>query len=361
MPSPSILFITRGFGMGHATRDMAIAAELQKLSPDLRISFASYADGLKAFQLNQVEVLDLQLSPLGKNFERVPRIGRLIQETQPDLVVADEELFALPLCEIFDIPSVFVTNWLVGENVVSHISFLLNTQHVIMADFEDSFMVPRWLTAPVSFVGPICREFPFQDRTKQALRQELGLRSAAKLIIATAGGGDIADFWFFHTCAYALSRLSEDVQAILVVGSLYHTFEFAQYNLAPHVQFTDHLPDLPQYFAASDLVITRGGHTTLWELAILGTPSLCIPHPPFLDPLNERYAFNMQRRGTTVVFRERELDVDRLAVEIQSLLQEGAALQQMSARGQELTRQQGTRPSAQIILEHLHNGRSRCE
>jgi hypothetical protein len=187
MQKPSILFITRGFGMGHATRDMAIAAELQKLSPDLHISFASYADGLKAFQLNQVETLDLQLSPLGKNFERVPRIGRLMKEMHPDLVVADEELFALPLCEIFDIPSVFITNWLVGENVVSHVSFLLNAQHVIMADFEDSFMVPRWLTAPVSFVGPICREFSFQGKPKPMLRQELGLQPTPRLLIATAG------------------------------------------------------------------------------------------------------------------------------------------------------------------------------
>lgn len=92
---------------------------------------------------------------------------------------------------------------------------------------------------------------------------------------------------------------------------------------------------------------------------MLGVPSLCIPHPPFLDPLNERYALNMQRRGTTVVFRERELDMDRLAIEIQAFLQNPTALEQMSTRGQELTRQQGTHQAAQIILDHLA-GRIHC-
>jgi len=212
--------------------------ELQRKHPSVEFIIASYADGAKALKIRNIPCIDLGLPPMGLAHVR---IGKLLQRDRPDLVVADEELFALPLCRVFDIPSIFVTNWLTSEDVVSNVSLLLCAEKVLVADLEDAFIPPLWLEEKTMFVGPICRVEPEEEQ---------------------------------HSTKYAWLT---------------------------SVQFTDYLPNLTQYIAASDLVFTRGGHTTLWEVALHGA----IPHPKFVDPLNEHYANTMQRRGVCAVFPER--------------------------------------------------------
>lgn len=202
-----VLFLSRGSGMGHAMRDMLIADELRTLHPRVDLCFASYADGFKALKLHGIEAIDLGLPPMGNTHERLPAIGKLLKELQPDLAVVDEELFALPLCVVFDIPAVFITNWLASEETVSTISLLLNAQCIIVTDLEDSFMPPIWLEKRIYFVGPVCRQEPIGD--KAAIRQSLGLDTKRRFVVLSAGGSDVSDVVYFGACAYAFSRPCE--------------------------------------------------------------------------------------------------------------------------------------------------------
>ncbi len=266
-----VLFLTRGSGMGHATRDMLIAQELQRLRPDVEIRFASYADGVKALRIHGIDAIDLRLPPMGNIHERIPCIGKLLREHPPDMVIADEELFALPLCRVFDIPVVFITNWLATEETVSYISLLLNAEHIIVTDMEDSFMPPVWLE----------------------------------------------NAW------------------------------------AASIHFTDYIPQLTRYIVASDFVMTRGGHSTLWELALHGIPSICIPHPRIVDPLNEHYAFTMQRRGTTIVIPERDLNVEMLSAKCEMLLRDEPVYSSICQAGLRYREYIGTGKAAEAIAAHL--------
>jgi len=347
-----VLFLTRGSGMGHAVRDMLLAQELNRLRPNVEIRFASYADGQKALEMHGIEVMDLKLPPMGNIHERIPRIGKLLREQAPTLVVADEELFALPLCRVFDIPVVFVTNWLATEETVSYISLLLNAERILVTDVEDSFMPPIWLEKSVEFVGPICRleDIP-QD--KRLLRQQLDLDPNRRLVLVTAGGSDVSDVVYFGICTYALARIKEPIQIIAVAGAWYRLLEPLQYAWPVSIQFTDYIPQLTRYIAASDFVITRGGHSTLWELALHGIPSICIPHPRVVDPLNEYYAFTMQRRGATIVLPERDLNVEMLSAKCETLLYDEAVYQSMSHAGLRYREHMGIHRAAEVIATHL--------
>lgn len=348
----TVLYLTRGSGMGHATRDMLIAQELKRLRPDAEIRFASYADGVKALRIHGIEAIDLMLPPMGNIHERIPRIGKLLREQAPALVVADEELFALPLCRIFDIPVVFITNWLATEETVSYISLLLNAERIIVTDMEDSFMPPVWLEKSIEFVGPVCRlEETTED--KRSLRQQLGLDPNRRLVLITAGGSDVSDVVYFGMCAYALARIREPIQVIAVAGAWYRLLEPMQYAWAASIQFTDYIPQLTRYIVASDFVLTRGGHSTLWELALHGIPSICIPHPRLVDPLNEYYAFTMQRRGTTIVLPERDLNVEMLSAKCEMLLRDETVYRAMSQAGLGYREHIGTGKAAETIAACL--------
>jgi hypothetical protein len=263
--------------------------ELQRKHPSVEFIIASYADGAKALKIRNIPCIDLGLPPMGLAHERMVRIGKLLQRERPDLVVADEELFALPLCRVFDIPSIFVTNWLASEDVVSNVSLLLCAEKVLVADLEDAFIPPLWLEEKTMFVGPICRVEPEEEQ---------------------------------HSTKYAWLT---------------------------SVQFTDYLPNLTQYIAASDLAFTRGGHTTLWEVALNGVPSICIPHPKFVDPLNEHYAYSMQRRGVCIVFPERAANPEVIKAKVEEILQSGTIRDSVRQAGMRLRERVGTRRATEII------------
>lgn len=337
--------------MGHAMRDMLIADELRKICPDVELRFASYADGWKALNLHNVQAIDLGLPPMGNLHERIPRIGKLFTDEPPDFVIVDEELFALPLCAVFNIPAVFITNWLVSEETVSYISLLLNAQCILVTDMEDAFMPPSWLEKRVHFVGPICRLEPQDD--KVAIRRSLGLDNRRRLVLISAGGSDVSDVVYFGTCAYALSRIREPLNVLAVAGPWYRLLEPLQYAWAVSIQFTDYVPQLTRYIAASDFVITRGGHSMLWELALHGIPSICIPHPRIVDPLNEYYALTMQRRGTTVVIPERQLNPELVAGACERLIKDEAMYRAMAEAGLRYREHIGTRKCAEIIAAHI--------
>lgn len=347
-----VLFLTRGSGMGHATRDMLIAQELQRLRPDVEIRFASYADGVKALRIHGIDAIDLRLPPMGNIHERIPCIGKLLREHAPDMVIADEELFALPLCRVFDIPVVFITNWLATEETVSYTALLLNAERIIVTDMEDSFMPPVWLEKSIDFVGPVCRLEDISE-DKHSLRQQLGLDPNRRLVLITAGGSDVSDVVYFGMCAYALARIREPIQVIAVAGAWYRLLEPMQYAWAASIQFTDYIPQLTRYIVASDFVMTRGGHSTLWELALHGIPSICIPHLRIVDPLNEHYAFTMQRRGTTIVIPERDLNVEMLSAKCEMLLGDETVYRSMCQAGLRYREHIGTVKAAEAIAAHL--------
>jgi UDP-N-acetylglucosamine:LPS N-acetylglucosamine transferase len=321
--------------------------ELQRKHPSVEFIIASYADGAKALKIRNIPCIDLGLPPMGLAHERMVRIGKLLQRERPDLVVADEELFALPLCRVFDIPSIFVTNWLASEDVVSNVSLLLCAEKVLVADLEDAFIAPLWLEEKTVFVGPICRLEAEEERP--SAKQELGLDAKRKVVLITAGGSDVSDVVYFGICAYALSSLSVPLQVIAVAGPWYKILKPMEYAWLTSVQFTDYLPNLTRYIAASDLAFTRGGHTTLWEVALHGVPSICIPHPKFVDPLNEHYAYSMQRRGVCIVFPERAANPEVIKAKVEEILQSGTIRDSVRQAGMRLRERVGTRRATEII------------
>jgi len=107
----------------------------------------------------------------------------------------------------------------------------MNATHIIMADCEDWFPVPPWLDVPITFVGPVCRDFDFTWADRQKLRRAVGLSPEQPMVLVTAGGGSLPDVEFFRSCSYALSHLYPDVNAVILAGELAETFSFFSYNL----------------------------------------------------------------------------------------------------------------------------------
>jgi UDP-N-acetylglucosamine--N-acetylmuramyl-(pentapeptide) pyrophosphoryl-undecaprenol N-acetylglucosamine transferase len=129
------------------------------------------------------------------------------------------------------------------------------------------------------------------------------------------------------------ARISVTQQAreedIAKVESAYERFGIAA-EIAPFFR------DLPARIAASHVVISRSGASTVAELAAIGRPAILVPLPHALDHDQRANAGMLGRAGGAIVMEQAHFTPDRVAAEIARLAAAPEKLTAMAAaaRGQ---------------------------
>jgi UDP-N-acetylglucosamine--N-acetylmuramyl-(pentapeptide) pyrophosphoryl-undecaprenol N-acetylglucosamine transferase len=111
---------------------------------------------------------------------------------------------------------------------------------------------------------------------------------------------------------------------------------FERVGLAARVEAFIH--EMDREMTRADLVIARAGATTLSELAAAGRPALLVPLPTATDDHQRRNAEAVARAGAAVVVEERDLTGDRLAGEIDALIDNPRRLVEMGRAAKALAR-----------------------
>jgi UDP-N-acetylglucosamine--N-acetylmuramyl-(pentapeptide) pyrophosphoryl-undecaprenol N-acetylglucosamine transferase len=89
--------------------------------------------------------------------------------------------------------------------------------------------------------------------------------------------------------------------------------------------------DLPARIAASHLVVSRSGASTVAELAAIGRPSILVPLPGALDQDQLANANVLARAGGAIVLQQDDFTPARLAAEIAALAADADRLAAMAA------------------------------
>ncbi len=89
--------------------------------------------------------------------------------------------------------------------------------------------------------------------------------------------------------------------------------------------------DLPRRMAASHLVLSRSGASTVAELAAIGRPSILVPLPHALDQDQRANAGMLERVGGAIMMEQPGFTPDRVAAEIARLAADPARLAAMAA------------------------------
>ncbi|MBK8099699.1 MAG: UDP-N-acetylglucosamine--N-acetylmuramyl-(pentapeptide) pyrophosphoryl-undecaprenol N-acetylglucosamine transferase [Planctomycetes bacterium] len=93
--------------------------------------------------------------------------------------------------------------------------------------------------------------------------------------------------------------------------------------------------DMDRMLGAADLVICRGGGTTVAELMAAGRPALIVPYPHHRDRQQLHNAEVLARAGAARILAEARMDVTSLTTAVRELLADAGQLQAMgeAARG----------------------------
>ncbi len=117
------------------------------------------------------------------------------------------------------------------------------------------------------------------------------------------------------------------------------------------------LDDMPERYAAADLVVARAGATTVAELAAAGRASILVPYPFAADDHQRYNAEALAESGAAIVVADGELAGGRLAREIAALAgdPEGRRRMARAARGSAMP--DATRRIADVV-DALLEGRT---
>jgi UDP-N-acetylglucosamine--N-acetylmuramyl-(pentapeptide) pyrophosphoryl-undecaprenol N-acetylglucosamine transferase len=93
--------------------------------------------------------------------------------------------------------------------------------------------------------------------------------------------------------------------------------------------------DMDTMLGAADLVICRGGGTTVAELMAAGRPAVVVPYPHHKDQQQLRNARVLADAGAAVILEERDLTAAKMSAVIDSILSDRDRLMAMgeAARG----------------------------
>jgi UDP-N-acetylglucosamine--N-acetylmuramyl-(pentapeptide) pyrophosphoryl-undecaprenol N-acetylglucosamine transferase len=106
----------------------------------------------------------------------------------------------------------------------------------------------------------------------------------------------------------------------------------------PNVRLFEFLTDMPNAYAAADLVVCRAGATTLAELTAVGRPSVLIPYPFAAAGHQEFNARSLEEAGAAVCLLESELTPRKFKEALTELLSNPSRLREMAKAAKRLGR-----------------------
>ncbi len=121
------------------------------------------------------------------------------------------------------------------------------------------------------------------------------------------------------------------------------------YKLYPSV-YGSKLADI---FACSDLVISRGGLNTLFELALLSKPSIIIPYPYAAANHQEKNAERIAKEGAIELIKESNLNSEMLIKKIDTLMNDSIRLEGLRQKIHQFGQKVNKNASQKIIKELL--------
>jgi UDP-N-acetylglucosamine--N-acetylmuramyl-(pentapeptide) pyrophosphoryl-undecaprenol N-acetylglucosamine transferase len=115
------------------------------------------------------------------------------------------------------------------------------------------------------------------------------------------------------------------------------------------VPYEERMPDL---YRAADLCVCRAGAMTVAELLLAGVPALLVPLPGAPRDHQTRNAAVLVAAGAAVLVPDAECDADRLAVEIDKLLDDPDRLTAMGAAARSLGHPDAAARVAELVRSH---------
>lgn len=276
-------FFSSPIGLGHVTRDIAIASNFENISTN----FVTGSGAARILENLDLRVEDVYTPPqfivengslknsakwlwnyfqYYKNCKNISK--KIIENDNPRIVVSDEDFASLTIAQDKKIPNVLITDILETKFTKGFASIIEKKMNKSMHEIIkkcDYVIIPEDGVDEdnIRRVGPIVR------KTKQS-REELREKfSFTKKTIVVAIGGTDAGLFLIEKVLEILPKLSEFEIVIVSGPSLSKKFE--------KIKNLGFVNNLHEVIYAADILVSLAGKSTIDEAKQYGTPAIFIP------------------------------------------------------------------------------------
>ena len=317
-----ILF-TCGGTAGHINPALALAKMFQERVEDCQVLFVGAKGGMEerlvpreGFALESVTISSFwrSLSPssIRHNLRTLRNLSvsqkeaqRILDGFQPDLVVGTGGYASYPVVKEAarrGIPTAIHDSNAVPGLTTQRLSKVADR---VMVGYEDS---RQYYSRPdrVVVTGTPIRG-AFFETTRQQARDALGIKDDRPLVLSYWGslGADVMNGYMTDFLRLAAQE-GAPFHLIHGAGRNYQTMQAALSDVAlpSELQLREYIYDMPTVMVAADLVLCRGGASTLSELTAIGKPAVIVPSPNVTNHHQEKNANVLARQGGAVVLLE---------------------------------------------------------
>jgi UDP-N-acetylglucosamine--N-acetylmuramyl-(pentapeptide) pyrophosphoryl-undecaprenol N-acetylglucosamine transferase len=294
-----ILFFTSPIGLGHATRDIAIADKLYRLGKgkeNIHFVTGQYAyelissRGYLASDMYKPVKFSIHSGKLRHPFKWLLRyfwyyrkckdVAEKIMmshdnKSSSDLIVSDEDFASIVAAEKTTHKRILITDITETHFVKSKFASIIekkmnisiqkimnNCDYVIIPDFGVDI-------DNVVHVGPVVRDI---GADRKILRKRFGFNK--QTVLVSVGGTDAGKYLIEKTIiAYRKLRKKFDIDLLIVSGPSINLTSYCNEDIRT-LGFVD---NLHEYIYASDLIISLAGRSTMDESMVYGVPGIFIP------------------------------------------------------------------------------------
>jgi UDP:flavonoid glycosyltransferase YjiC (YdhE family) len=297
--------------MGHAARMVALAEKLDRMTV-----FSSWGEGKeyirrKGFMVFNSPSVDIEWSEQGrmaikKSVSKLPRNlssfalqilyeRAMIKRLSPSLVISDSRLSSVIASRTLGVASILITNQLrialplegsymqrfLERSVSETLGLLWNMADEVLApDLPPPYTISEYTLlnllssrGRIKFIG-----FMVDRPRAKAMEVERALNlldlKGKKLVYAQISGPKPTRRWLFDMVLAASKHLAEDVGVIVSMGDPEGPKEVIRSGNIRILPWNELLDPI---ILVSDLIISRGGHSTIGKCILAGKPMVLIP------------------------------------------------------------------------------------
>ena len=202
-----------------------------------------------------------------------------------------------------------------------------------------------------AFIGHPVRLAIAQGQKEQA-RKYFNIASNRKVILGL--GGSLGAHAVNRIVLGSATILTRKYELIHVCGN--KNFDPIQKRnlVSKHVILRPFLneEELTQAYAAADLVVSRAGSGSIYEIAACGKPSIIIPLPGSASEHQRANAYEYARTGSTVVIEEGNLTPHLFLREVDRLLDDPILLGNMAKSALKFSKPKAAEKIARALIEY---------
>jgi UDP-N-acetylglucosamine--N-acetylmuramyl-(pentapeptide) pyrophosphoryl-undecaprenol N-acetylglucosamine transferase len=305
------IMITGGGTGGHVYPALSIA---DALTPEYEISYVGSAERMEAkvVPLYGYPFYGISARPLRQFLGFCKSLWQafgLVRKIKPDFVIGVGGFISFPV--------VFVA-WVLRMPVILHeqnvIPGKVNRLFVrlgkpLMGSFlETAKYVPKNL---FYYTGCLVRE-KIGKVSRNVARKRLGIDEKKKVCLIFGGSGGAAKMNDFALRLRPFFAQNEAYFLIHITGTAYFAKLEKRVKAAKNCLMIKYAENIEDYYAASDLVISRSGATTVGELLFLDKFAILIPSPNVKDNHQELNARYLEKEGQAKVVLEKDVVMSKI-------------------------------------------------